>query len=246
MQDFTIFRALGLAFKSWGRNVISITLLAGVLFAYPLYRVLSVDTDSPMAFNVALIRFARYDILVTMGLFALVSPCLTYKIVQDLNGSRVSMLTSALYGLRAIPVIIVLAILNAIAGIVPFPGNMVLQLVLSTIFFVATPAAVAERLINPFAAMSRSVTLTSGRRWGIFGLVFLFFVVMVVFVMIYMIPLMNRSEPDLAAIKHMALVMVIAFGVLQLFNGIVQAVGYALLRQDKEGITHDELAKVFE
>ena len=35
-------------------------------------------------------------------------------------------------------------------------------------------------------------------------------------------------------------------GVFQMFTGIVQAVSYALLRMDKEGVTHDELARVFE
>jgi hypothetical protein len=35
-------------------------------------------------------------------------------------------------------------------------------------------------------------------------------------------------------------------GVFPLFTGIVEAVSYALLRQDKDGASYQDLAKIFE
>jgi len=247
VQDFTIFRALGLAFRSWGRNIVSITLLAGVLFAYPLYVVIGLDTSSPDAFFEDIITFARYGMYIMLALFAMLPPLLTYKIVQGLNGARVSMLTSVMYGLRAIPILIVLAIIDMIAGFLPFPGDAILQLVLATIYFVASPAAVAERILNPFTAMSRSSFLTDKRRWGIFGLILLLTISIYIFGYVYLVSMISGSSADdLARFKLMGAVFLGFWALFQTFKGIVQAVSYVLLRQDKEGITNDELASVFE
>ena len=46
--------------------------------------------------------------------------------------------------------------------------------------------------------------------------------------------------------NHFILVFVPFACVYQLFLGIVQAVSYSLLRADKDGVSNEELAKVFE
>lgn len=245
MQDFTIFRALGVAFRCWGRNLVSITLLVAVLLAYPLYVVISLDTSSPDAFFEELVGFLRYGTYIIMAMFAMLPAFLIYKVVQDLNGARVSIVNSVLYGLRALPTLIVLAILDRIAEILPSPIDTIVKVVLLTLFFVAAPAAVAERMINPFGAMSRSLFLTSGRRWGTFGLIALIGITMYIASRIF-VESMITSPDDLGRIKTMGLVFLCGFALFQTFTGIVQAVSYALLRQDKEGVTNDELAKIFE
>ena len=114
-------------------------------------------------------------------------------------------------------------------------------------WFVAAPAAVAERL-GPFAALSRSAQLTTGRRGGIFGLTFLLGLIVVIAIMAYVMPMANdpgHGDPY-ARIKQAALVIAIGLCVFNTFMGIVEAVSYALLRQDKDGVTHEELARVFE
>lgn len=47
-------------------------------------------------------------------------------------------------------------------------------------------------------------------------------------------------------IKDMALFIAIVAAVFQTFVGIVEAVSYALLREDKEGVSHEQLGRIFE
>ncbi len=69
-------------------------------------------------------------------------------------------------------------------------------------------------------------------------------------VLIWVVPVINSHETDPAvmagALKRMSLLLVGTICVFQLFTGIVQAVSYSLLRGDKDGVSNEELAKVFE
>ena len=47
-------------------------------------------------------------------------------------------------------------------------------------------------------------------------------------------------------IKHIVITLVPVMCAYQLFIGVVQAVSYSLLRADKDGVSNDDLAKVFE
>ena len=96
-------------------------------------------------------------------------------------------------------------------------------------------------------AMSRSAELTGGRRWGIFGLTFLIGLVLFGILMIWVVPLFKRPDAEFfASLKQYAITFMVVMGVFQMFMGIVEAVSYALLRQDKEGMTHEQLARVFD
>ena len=46
--------------------------------------------------------------------------------------------------------------------------------------------------------------------------------------------------------RILTIVFMIALGMLQLFTRIVEAVAYATLREDREGLSRHDLAKVFE
>ena len=116
---------------------------------------------------------------------------------------------------------------------------------MTCIYFVATPAAVAERL-NPFSALSRSAQLTHGRRWGIFGLTFLLGLMLVGIMLIWIIPLFQRDPEEIASsLRSSAIMATAVLGLFRMISGIAEAVSYALLRQDKDGVSHAELA-VFE
>jgi hypothetical protein len=56
----------------------------------------------------------------------------------------------------------------------------------------------------------------------------------------------GSSDPTMDEIRKMLVVVVAIFGVFHMLSGIVAAVSYCLLRQDKEGVSHEELARVFE
>lgn len=245
MQEFRVFRALGMSFKAWFRNFVPITLLAALVYAPVIVWLVTADPHGATTVDELVNNYFARPIYVLTGLSTLLAPMLTYRIVQDLNGTRVSMLTSVRYGVRGILPAIMLAATTNLLALLPFGG--IIGAIITCIWFVAAPAAVAERL-GPFAALTRSAQLTTGRRGGIFGLTFLLGLIVVIAVMAYVLPMANNpgDGDPYARIKQAALVIAIGMCVFNTFMGIVEAVSYALLRQDKDGVTHEELARVFE
>ncbi|MGE0551104.1 MAG: hypothetical protein AB7O24_22760 [Kofleriaceae bacterium] len=245
IQQFRIFRALGFAFRAWFRNFIPFTLLGGLLYS-PMFiwlftRPAEMGTG-PDQFDSYFNTVFVYPIYMLTAATTLIAPLLTYRIVQQLNGTRVSMGTSLVFGLRGIPTALLIAVINAVLGFAPFGG--IATMVLGCIWFVATPAAVAEKL-GPFRAMSRSSELTSGRRWGIFGLTLLIGVIAVIVGAIILYPMLYELD-GFALVRRAAMWVLIVVCVLQMFSAMVAAVSYALLRKDKEGMTDDQLARIFE
>jgi hypothetical protein len=245
MQQFRIFRALGLSFKAWFSNFIPFTLLAAVLYAPVVAWLVSYDAGPMDADTLIEVYFGR-PLYVLIALSTLLAPFITYRVIQNLNGTKVSMVTSIKFGLRGIVPAVMFAIITQTLQLVPGVGG-ILSAVVQCMWFVTMPAAVAERL-GPFAAFSRSAQLTSGRRWGIFGLSFLVGLMAIVLMAIWIVPLLQESHPGGAAasLAHASIWFVLTIGLLQLFQGIVQAVAYALLRQDKDGVSYEELARIFE
>ena len=239
MQEFRVFRALGLAFKCWFRNFIPFTLLAALLYSPMLYWVATFDLDDGF--------FESNHVDPTLGvsaLSALVAPLLTYRVIQELNGTRVSMLSSVRHGLRGLLPAIFLAMISGLTELIPL--GSILNAILICVWFVAAPAAVAERR-GPFSAFARAAELTRGRRLGIFGLVLLVQLIVVpVFFAVGVGVVAGSEDQGEAIFRQLVLVIVLGVAVLQTLTGIVEAVSYALLRQDKDGVSHEQLAGVFE
>jgi hypothetical protein len=241
MQQFKVFRAIGIAFKAWFSNFFPITLLAAILYAPAIIMATRMQGNDEVISQSQLDYF-QHILWVVVAASSLVAPFLTYRVVQYMNGTSSSIFTSITHGFRGIvPVIIVAVILNVLQMI---PVGGIIGAVLQCIWFVAGPAAVAERL-NPIAALGRSSTLTNGRRWGIFGLLFLIGLGLVVVAIVLFAPMIASGGRG-SDFKHMVMIIVPTFCAFQLFVGVVQAVSYSLLRADKDGVTHEELAKVFE
>ncbi len=245
MQEFRVFRAIGLSFKAWFGNFIPITLLAALIYAPAIVWIMTSDPSQATSSEQLVDHYMMRPVYMLVGLSTLVAPLITYRIIQDLNGTRVSIFTSMKYGLRGIVPAVILAVTTTVLGLVPMGG--IIGAIITCIWFVASPSAVAERL-GPIAALSRSATLTSGRRWGIFGLTFVLGLLLVVAIAAYIVPTVNnpdRADP-IGHFKNAVLAVAVIIAVFNTLRGIVEAVSYALLRQDKDGVTHDELARVFE
>ena len=245
LEQFKISRAIGLSFKSLFRNIIPFTILAAVIYAPAYYLTLTADQSADIETYIN--RLITYPIYAIIAGSALLAPMMTYRIVQEMTGVRVSMMKSISYGMRGI---LPAAMFGGLAFVAQMlPGGGILSAILTCILFVCAPAAVAERL-GPIEAFSRSATLTSGRRWGIFGLTFMIGLVQLGIIMLWLAPKLSGSgsfEENLGeSIASGALTFMIVISVFQLFTGIVEAVSYALLRQDKDGMSHEILASVFD
>lgn len=246
-REFRVFRALGLAIKVWAGNFIPFTVLAAVLYAPAFIWMRQLDPTKATSVDDLVQTYFVIPVYVVVAISTLLAPLLIYRVVKHLNGTPVSFFTSMRYGLRGIvPALIVAAATTAISliplGIVASVGSSILL----CFWFVASPAAVAERL-NPIAALSRSATLTQGRRGGIFGLLFLLGAIVGIALLAWIVPMVNdRSSNPFARFKDATLMFAIVMAVFRTYLGIVEAVSYALLRQEKDGVTHEELARVFE
>ena len=245
MEQFKISRALGLSFKSLFRNIIPFTLLAAVIYAPAYYLTLTADQSADIETYIN--RLITYPIYAIIAGSALLAPMMTYRIVQELVGVRVSMLKSISYGMRGILPAAIFGGLAFVAQMLPAGG--IISAILTCILFVCAPAAVTEKL-GPFAAFGRSAELTSGRRWGIFGLTFLIGLIQLGIIMLWLAPKLGGGgdfETNLGeSIASGALTFMIVISVFQLFTGIVEAVSYALLREDKDGLSNELLAQVFD
>ena len=241
MQQFKVFRAIGLAFKAWFSNFIPITLLAAVIYAPPIiWAVMLPGTNEQM--TAEQVTAFQHIIWLMVACSSLVAPFLTYRVIQYMNGSTSSILSSVSHGFRGIIPVLILAIVTNLLSLIPF--GSIIAIFFQCFWFVAGPAAVVERL-GPFAALGRSSTLTQGRRGGIFGLSFVIGLTLVIVVVAVMAPMIaNGGKGD--QFKHMVVLLVPIMCAYQLFLGVVQAVSYSLLRADKDGVSNEDLAKVFE
>jgi hypothetical protein len=246
MQEFRIFRALGLSFKAWFHNFIPFTLLTAVLYAPVVIWLATYDASNITDVEALADAYFGRPIYVLIGLSTLLAPMITYRVIQDLNGQKVSMLTSMKFGMRGILPAVMFTIVSLLLQKVP--GGVIVNCVMTCLWFVAMPAAVAERL-GPFAAFARSSQLTSGRRWGIFGMMLLIALMAGVLLFAWIIPRARDAaqSADVAEyFAHLSIWFTLAIGVFHMFQGIVEAVAYALLRRDKDGVSYEELARIFD
>jgi hypothetical protein len=247
MEEFRVFRAIGLAFKSWFKNFIPFTITAAVLYSPVVAWILTYDPNKAKDVVSMVNNTVVYPIYMIAVAAMLLPPMLTYRVIQELNGKKVSMFASVKFGFRGILPAVIVGVIGFILGMIPVPLiPAIVNIVLTCMWFVAAPSAVAEKL-NPISALSRSSELTRGRRWGIFGLLLMIGIVQIIIMVAYVAPLASKTGDDFVKGLHSAaLVCTIILGVFQMFSGIVQAVSYALLRSDKDGMSHEQLASVFE
>lgn len=112
-------------------------------------------------------------------------------------------------------------------------------LILLSMYFVALPACVVERL-GPFQSMRRSADLTRGHRWKIFG----------IWVVLWLVSVIVGSV--LLAILTVGNHVVAVIGqavwdtLMGAYQSIVIAVAYHDLRVTKEGVDIEHIASVFD
>jgi L-lactate permease len=89
--------------------------------------------------------------------------------------------------------------------------------------------------------MRRSRELTKGRRWHVFGAIFLTAIVLNIVSYV----LTNIVGPAFGALANGILSLVLTV-VIQAFQGVLVAVIYFQLRAEKEGVSIADIARIFE
>src|SRR4051812_2187173 len=117
MEQFKVFRAIGLSFKAWFANFIPITLLAAVLYS-PVF--IKIFTAPKLGWDPeGWLKSFQYTIWLSLGMSTLLAPMLTFRVIQYMNGSKSSMIDSIKYGMRGVIPSVLLAGVMTVVQMVP-------------------------------------------------------------------------------------------------------------------------------
>jgi hypothetical protein len=163
-----------------------------------------------------------------------------YASFQDMSGRPVDLLESAKVGLRRFVWVILMLLLLGLGVGIGFVFFIVPGLILLTMWFVAIPVCVVERL-GPIGSLGRSRKLTKGYRWKILGLVLLLYLIGIFASLFVGGTLTALGGTPLAVIG--ALIWSAIWGT---FASVVIVVTYHDLRVAKEGVDTEQIISVFD
>jgi hypothetical protein len=269
-ESFRVGRALGLGLSITFRNFVPFLLL-GVLISLPeILYMWSATSDwagqPTMEMLVELGWFVIKFLLIGYVCGILVISTFAYGVVMELKGQHASIGDTIVQGFRRFfPVLGVALLFGVLIVVVAFVvgffamrmetfGQILVRCAVGAIYAIylcAIPAAVIERP-GVSGALSRSSSLTQGRRGAIFAMLALVMLVkfgcteIVSSMLIDQEALMEHPELMWGMLRD-ALWVTVAFDVLfSMFMAVLASVTYYLLRAEKEGTSADELAAVFD
>jgi hypothetical protein len=162
-----------------------------------------------------------------------------HGVVQELRGQRFSIAGSLrIFLLRFLPmtgvVVVTTLVISFGVAVLVVPG-----FILACMYFVSMPVCAAE-LAGISASVSRSIFLTEGHRWQIFGTMVLLAVAGVILSVVVGV----IFAP--AGVGEFLLAYVVLRLIINSFNGVLVSVFYYELRAAKEGVDIDKIAGVFD
>lgn len=181
--------------------------------------------------------------IVDMIVGQIVTVTLVYGSVQALRGRQVSIIECLSEGMSRLGAALGVGIVVGIGIGFAMLLLIVPGLILMTIWAVAIPVSVMEGM-GVSDSLSRSSTLTDGRRWRVFG-------AMLVAGLIGLATVLAFTFAAAAVIdvsdSIFFVILIWALGaVFQAYNACVAATLYYYLRRDKEGLDIHQIASVFD
>ncbi|MHC4224040.1 MAG: hypothetical protein ACYSUN_08625, partial [Planctomycetota bacterium] len=128
-------------------------------------------------------------------------------------------------------------ILGGLAILAGFMMLVIPGIIFTCMLYVAIPVAVVEKP-GVFASLKRSAELTNGNKGSIFGIA-----LVLGFLQQIGQTIVDKATPEETWAIWVVLAVSFAFGALQ---SVAMGVSYYRLRESKEGVSIDELVKVFE
>jgi hypothetical protein len=235
-RDFRVGDTMNKAITMLSRNLLPFSIVTGIA---ALPHLLLFERHNGVTQTVWDVAWVVVGLVLTIVFSALSQATVLYGAFEGLRGGQVDMLASFQYAWRRFLPVIGVAILAALlAGLASialiFPGLM-----LMTMWYVATPACVVERL-GPWKSMMRSAALTKGHRWKVFGLV----------IVLSLLGLIGSGMVEAVVVgagTTIGLAVKLIWSALYgAYAAIVVVVIYHDLRVAKEGVDTDQIAAVFE
>ncbi|HWI29647.1 MAG TPA: hypothetical protein VN668_21915 [Stellaceae bacterium] len=163
-----------------------------------------------------------------------------YGAFERMRGKAFALGESVKRGVARVLPIFGMYILMGLAVGIGFALVIVPGLILAAMFSVALPACVVEKL-GPFDSLIRSVELTKGNRWRVFGIVIVLYVANVLGQALVRFLLLAIGGPALSGIG--AFLWTVLMGA---YWAIAVAVIYHDLRAAREGVDIERIAAVFD
>jgi len=245
-QEFTIGRVISTSLAVFSRNLVAFFVLALVIgipyIVVSLGLTGSLDLEAmeqtgqlpPGFWGMLLVGSLIY--LLT---YAVTQSVIIYGTFQDLRGQKAAFGDCLARGFAVLPRVLVGAILASIAIMIASMLLLIPGIILSMMWWVFVPVLVIEGT-GVTEGFGRSSSLTSGHRWGIFGLV------IIVGVAQWLVGVVLGLVATLLGPIAGEIMNTIVTFVFTAFSAVMAAVGYYYLRAEKEGILIDDIAKVFD
>jgi len=187
--------------------------------------------------------------LVGLVLGQIVTITLIFGTVQSLRGRKAGLGECLNQGLGRLPAAIGVAILAGLGIALGVVLLIIPGLFLMTLWAVAVPAAVVERT-GIGESFTRSSNLTDGRRWRVFGVLVVSWIVtnVIVFIVAAVVGgiVIGAGATTMAALAPLFIVLWIVGAIMQAFMSVLSGVLYYFLRRDKEGADIESIASVFD
>ncbi len=253
--EFSVGRTIARTFSTWWRHVIAFSILTvgamapfwavALLGGFPIAGVNApanplegaAEQMQPVIPAGFWLAYAA-----TMLLFLVEMGAITYGVIQHLAGKKVSLGGMIAAGVkRAVPLLVV-GLLCYLAVLLGFLLLVIPGIWLACALAVAMPAVVVERP-GIFGALKRSFAITKGKRFSIFVVFLVLFLVMMVTVaLVTIFPMLTASFSPLAGVVIGQIVNASLGTLFWVLPGVV----YHDLRVAKEGVETAQLAAVFE
>jgi hypothetical protein len=164
-----------------------------------------------------------------------------------ISGDSINLRVSLEVGGRRLGQVLLLSIYQGFAIVFASFLLLVPGIIVLTMWFVAMPVCVIERL-RPIQSLTRSAQLTKGHRWKLFGLIIAFVICAIILVVVFdgvvggvaAVLALGWMKPALAA-SHF-----VGNTVFGAFSAVLGAMIYYNLRVARDGVDSDKIAAVFE
>jgi hypothetical protein len=248
-ERFSLGKVLGTGFRVWGTNIVPFLVITSVVYIPLLiWGVTSVSGGVTLESFHKVDTFSRASTGIIALLNIIVSAALTYGVVMELQGQRASIGRCIGTGLSRFFPVLGVGILTVLCVIGGFIALIIPGIIILCMLYVATPASVIERP-GLVGALKRSRVLTENHRLEIFGLLLVLGLIgfgVQKLVENTMLPSPEHLDEFLKAIPSYLYVDMARQIVMTSLDAVMCACAYYYLRQEKEGTSAAELAKVFE
>lgn len=230
-QPFTLGSILGEAFSIYKANFLAFVVITALVSIPAIVAVLILAKNPLVGLIAALIGMVTGPI----GAGAI-----TYGVYEYLSGRQTTIADCLRVGFSKVLPVIGVALLTGIIVAAGMVACVVPGLIALTVFAVAVPVAIQER-VGVMDALRRSSSLTEGHRWDVFGVLFVLGIISFCVGIPIGLIFVFAGHPERAQLVGQ---------IAQIFVGglsaTVPAVMYYRLRSAKESIDVRDIASVFD